>query len=332
VRFLFVAAALVAPASARVSRAAEPFSGELSLVLSKAMYLERGQESSTPHLILELKANAGQWDRAWGIALGYNNSVGYGLVRKAVVDANAVLLDVEMKQDHDIWTRGARGRYTVELSRDAGGKLHGKYEGEFNGRKMSGAAHGELRPPRPIAVKDYRPVEYGEHPRLLFRKSDLPRLKERLQTPLGAAYLQQARQWKPGKANEAGDLVSLGMLYQLTGDKSCAEEAMKIIEGFKGDVDPNPSGSGSAGHRFVQTAICFDLCCEAWPAEFRQQVTADLSRFRSVVGFDVAWVAAAWPIIPEQYKPFLLCGHRADPVPGSPPRLSWSDRPRSCRS
>jgi hypothetical protein len=99
---------------------------------------------------------------------------------------------------------------------------------------------------------------------MLFRKGDLAALREKAKTPFGQAYLAAAR--------ESGDLISLGMLYQLTGDKALAAEAMEAIRAFKGQIDPNPAGSGSTGHRLVEVAFAYDLCSDAWPDNFRHDL------------------------------------------------------------
>ena len=45
----------------------------------------------------------------------------------------------------------------------------------------------------PIEVKGHASPRPGEHPRLLFRKSDLPALRERAKTPEGQALLRRLR-------------------------------------------------------------------------------------------------------------------------------------------
>ena len=93
-------------------------------------------------------------------------------------------------------------------------------------------------------------------------------LRKKLKTSFGQAYL--------GKARQSGDLISLGMLYQLTVDKSYADQAMKTIREFGGDLDPKPSGSGSTGHRLAQVAFAYDLCYDGWPKDFRDELTDGL--------------------------------------------------------
>ncbi len=271
-------AAVVASASsqrAQAQPAAMPaVTCELDLVLEKGLWVARGEDVDHPRLIVELKARDGQWDRLWAIALGYNNSCGQGRVRQASVDGNTVKLELQVALGNDRWTSGGYGQYAVELNRSADGQVEGKFDGSFKGRKVAGRVWGQGRQGRPTMVADYRPIQYGEHPRVLFRKHELPALKQRLASPLGQAYLALAKDWRAARGDS--DIISLGMLYQLTGDKAWADETRKVVEGFQSDVNPKPAGSGSTGHRFVATAIAYDLCFDAWDEPFRGKVAADL--------------------------------------------------------
>src|SRR5689334_11479548 len=55
---------------------------------------------------------------------------------------------------------------------------------------LSGAAQ---EPPWPAPVSGWVAPAPGEHPRLFFRKSDLPRLRDRAKTPEGQAILKRLR-------------------------------------------------------------------------------------------------------------------------------------------
>jgi len=61
-----------------------------------------------------------------------------------------------------------------------------------------------------------------EHPRLLFTKADVPRLRQRLTSPRLAAELERAKALAAD--NKAGAIL-LGVLYYLTGDRSYVESA-----------------------------------------------------------------------------------------------------------
>ena len=209
-------AALATAASA--AEAGGGFTGELKVTLFEALFRQDGPEPDRPNLVLHFEGAEGKWARVWGMALGYNNAVHAGIVEEGAVADGRIRLKPNLIIARDRWARGGRAAYTIDLKRTAGGAFAGTFAGTFQDRKTDGRATAELLPPRPIRVKDFRPVQPDEHPRVLFRRSELPGLRARLETPLGRAYLDKAR--------EAKDLVSLGMLYRLTGERSWAEQAM----------------------------------------------------------------------------------------------------------
>ena len=161
----------------------------------------------------------------------------------------------------------------------------------------------------PAPVPGFKEPTAGEHPRLFFRKGDLPELKKRAQTPEGQAIIKRlgllldgkegktlpAVLPKPGagapdaKSGEALTLwhpVGYGMLYQLTGDKLYADlgkQAMEHILTDTGDIDgrygylPNSNknyGALRAGPSIGGIAMGYDLCYDGWDEAFRLKVAA----------------------------------------------------------
>ena len=97
--------------------------------------------------------------------------------------------------------------------------------------------------PRQVAVEGFKPPESGEHPRHLFRRSELPALRQKARTPEGKAILKRLRFLLDGKDGETmttlyrtgaqppqgagvytmSHAAGYGLLYQLTGEKKYAE-------------------------------------------------------------------------------------------------------------
>lgn len=86
-----------------------------------------------------------------------------------------------------------------------------------------------------LDVRADSPLVLNEHPRLLFRKSDLPAIKARIDGPMKAEF-DKYRAWWDKRIAESGydwqseeyqDGVALGVLYQLTGDRKYAEVVRK---------------------------------------------------------------------------------------------------------
>jgi hypothetical protein len=163
--------------------------------------------------------------------------------------------------------------------------------------------------PWPSPVKDHKEVEPGEHPRLLFRKSDLARLRKSAATPEGKAILARLRLClngsdgesmpskfgikgpvsKDGSGATANDppgtytfshAAGYGLLYQLTGEKKYADLGRECMEkAFEGQRDRDsrysfkaPFGALRAGPSLGWTALGYDLCHDGWDAEYRKKV------------------------------------------------------------
>ncbi len=244
----------------------EDFDGILELTLYDTIWTGESEDDRRA-LMLHVEAEKGQWGRIWGMALGYSNGVHQGAVRSAAVAAGHVELEFVMDIAGDLWLEErATGAWRVRLQRD-GEALTGHYYGEFKGREIEGRVAGEVLPPR-AGKADFRPPRRDEHPRVMFRREDRPALREKFETPFGQAYRRRA------EAN--GDMVSLGMLYQLTGDLDYAAQAQRQAERLVGDVIVGVSGSGGVGHREVELALAQDLCRSAWPDALVGKIESEL--------------------------------------------------------
>jgi hypothetical protein len=133
------------------------------------------------------------------------------------------------------------------------------------------------------AVKDWVPVKPGEHPRLVFRKGDLPALKKRAETPEGKAILQRLDQQLADKFS-LWHAAGYAFLYQLRGDKQHAVKAREMIEKiFAGEKDkdgrygfsnPGSGGKMRSGPATGAVGLAYDLAYDAWDDAFRQKVAA----------------------------------------------------------
>jgi hypothetical protein len=165
--------------------------------------------------------------------------------------------------------------------------------------------------PWPGPVKDWVAPQPGEHPRLFFRKADLPKLKERMKTPEGQAIVKRLRflldgadgegmptEFNPNKGKQAdgsgkfsetapvGKTYTLfhgagyGFLWQLTGEKKYADLGRQAVEkALDGTRDRDnrysfrdPGGALRCGPSLGAIAMAYDLCYDGWDAEFRKRV------------------------------------------------------------
>jgi len=267
-RHLFVAAlvALVAQTLAL----AEEFSGRMEVRLEGAVVQAKDKQYGEPkHLDIYAECNKGQWRDIWGESNEFNRAIHLGQVANAQVAPQKLKFKIDLALGSDNWVKGGPASYEIEVNRDAkSGALAGSFSGKFDGPlglfESKGKVSGRLLPSVAVAA-GFEPVQPGEHPRLLFRKSQLAALREKAKTPFGKGLLELLQ--------KSDDPVALGLLYQLSGDKSYAErakpETVKVMDNRNG----GPFALGRFwGYRTSVVGAAYDLCYEAWEPEFREQV------------------------------------------------------------
>lgn len=163
-------------------------------------------------------------------------------------------------------------------------------------------------PAWPTEISGHTAPAPGEHPRLFFRKADLPALREKMKTPEGQAIVKRLKETLGGGetmpahhrpanapfgdktepielpfgAYTIGHAAGFGLLYQLTGEQKYADLGRKCFElAFEGVRDRDDKGrygwkgsSGAlrAGPTLGWYAVGYDLCYDGWDAEFRTKV------------------------------------------------------------
>lgn len=211
-------------------------------------------------LLLDVTRQGGQWQRAWGLWADLGHNFHPGRLTDAKWDKDQCEFEVALTFVGDTWNAAGRAQYRVKLSRKSDGSWQGSHEGTFRGDKVSGRATAALRPAQPNRKPGYQPARPGEHPRILFRQQDLPALRAKAKTPLGQAALAAMN-----------DPAGLGIKYQLSGDKTLADEAMRIVEKMMPQNHDGGHGRGW-GECLYQIGVAYDLCHDAWPKAFRREV------------------------------------------------------------
>jgi hypothetical protein len=163
----------------------------------------------------------------------------------------------------------------VSLNRSNGDRFEGTFSGTFRGTAVRGKAEATLSPPQHTVVKNFVPLEPGEHPRILFRKHELTALRTRARTPLGKAALAKM---------EAGP-VGLGVKYQITGDKKLAMKAIPLVEKLIAEGLKTDQFGHNVGDRAQQVAMAYDCCYDAWPADIKTKVESYLVWTSNVIFF-----------------------------------------------
>jgi hypothetical protein len=186
------------------------------------------------------------------------------------------------------------------------------------GLALAGWLPAAEQAPWPADVPSFTAPAPGEHPRLLFRRSDLPSLREKARTPEGQAILDRLRKCLNGSdgesmpssfnpevgpiqsdgsgafANDAplgtytiSHMAGYGLLYQLTGDKKYADLGRqcleKALEGYR-DRDRRysfkaPYGALRSGPSLGWTALGYDLCYDGWDEATRRKAALALQNY-----------------------------------------------------
>jgi hypothetical protein len=281
--------------------AAEPVhSADLPAILDGGIVVvDKAGHSRTQRIELDFTVRDGKWaDEVWGTTMffdpryafreAYNKTEVEGRLASFEERDGRVRVNVQVKIPRDIWgTGGVAAEYALNLTR-RGDEFAGTFSGTFDGRPVQGKAHGRLAPPFSTPVGGFRPLDPQEHPRLVFRKADLARLRQNAKTPEGKAILARLDELlaQPIRNPSAGyHAAGHGLLYLLRDDPAEARKAQEIVErvvfgpGYGG---ANPWNRGQEKERHLRAplgvgvALAFDFCYAAWPADFRAKVAAQL--------------------------------------------------------
>ena len=205
-------------------------------------------------------------------------------------------LVVDVTIHDDPWIQGGRARLTLDLQKTDtafAGTFAGQYVRARDGGAgpagtfdVKGKVSGSIRAaPWPAAVGGHVPLEAGEHPRMLFRKADVPALRKRMQTPEGRVILERLRSLL---AEDEGTWhgYGYGLMHQLTGEKAWADKAKAWAEGvIAGKIKSHRYGwfTRDGGYMRIApsaaaVAAAYDLCYDAWTPDFRQQIAAAIQK------------------------------------------------------
>ena len=162
--------------------------------------------------------------------------------------------------------------------------------------------------PWPSTIDSFVPVQPGEHPRLLFRKTDIPRLRAKANTQEGQAIIKRLRAQLNGSDGESlprdfempedsqdwpaggfsiSHVAGFGMLYQLTGDRKYAELGKQCFEKSLAGAATcderyrftDPGGALRAGPTLGWHALGYDLCYEGWDEAYRRKIARVIANY-----------------------------------------------------
>jgi len=299
---------------------------QIELRLHDAVFpVERPDGEKSPAIFLLRRAEEG-WMTAWGTTRGINHNVQRARLAEVVLSDSQLAFTLEVTVFADARGNGpGHGDYRIALSNEPDGTFRGKYVGTWQGVAISGVADAVILPTPVSPDRDFTSPEPDGHPRILFRKSDLPKLREKAKTPLGQAAL----------AAMEGP-VGLAMKYQLSGNRDHSQQAILLVEKMIARGLVSDQYGNNVGDRLEKTALAYDMCFDAWPEEFKREVEFYLLwagegvlRARRDTHQGVNWhVASNWsaPLYTgAAFAGMVLCG-RQGPAPVKPPATNTGAR------
>ena len=227
---------------------------------------------------------------------GYNKADHFWRITSQDIVDGELHVEARLRVSRDMWgTGGGRGLYRLQLQREQE-RITGSFTGRYNGREVQGKVTGSVTDLWPRRMVNHQPLQPREHPRLVFRASDVHELRERAKTPEGQLIVQRLKKVL-AKSDEDIEKETCGyeaagqaFLYTLTGDQAYADRSQEIVARIVGEGYIRGSGRGGnlwreTGVKRILTAapgvgvaLAYDLCYHAWPEAFRDRITVELEQ------------------------------------------------------
>ncbi len=161
-------------------------SEKISIVLEKALWRKSSKEITYQDITLDLICKNNHCDsEIWGFASEFNQAEHQGTVT-LTKSHNQWILQVDLMINPDHWLLlSGKANYQIELTKKNDKVLVGNYQGNFNNKLLQGEASGVIKQIYPQPLTYHKPIQPQEHPRLLFRKDDLPNIRKKATTKIG---------------------------------------------------------------------------------------------------------------------------------------------------
>ncbi|MGK7946320.1 MAG: hypothetical protein AB4058_17815 [Microcystaceae cyanobacterium] len=267
----------------RYSSDLDTLSGNLRLTLKHGVWKLWEEKPIYQDMTLDLVCDRGQCQpHIWGHSARYNKEVDHlGEIMAQKVD-NLWHLQINLNiQPHPFQTEVSPATYKIQLIPQKD-KLIGSYQGKFNGKRLSGGVKSKVTPHWPISVPNHQLLLPQEHPRLAFRKSQLPALREKAQTPVGKAILKQLNESLQQKVYYQAFVPNGGyhgaghcFLAVLNQDNTAAETGWQLVQNSMQQPEDNLLKQSPI---VAGVALAYDMCYDFWTAQRRQQVTKWLEK------------------------------------------------------
>ena len=276
-------------------------SGKISITLEQGLWKDSTEEISYQDVTLDLICSQNSCEsEIWGFAPNFNQADHHGTATINQLN-NQLLLQVNLTINRDPWQPlTGEATYEITLNPDQHGFV-GSYQGTFQQKSLQGKATAMIKPLYPHPLAYHQPIQFQEHPRLLFRANMLPELRQKQQTKIGKLLIEKLQKTLDQPVSYDGYVPNVG--YQAAGrcflslmneNPQQAEEGWQLVEtaintSYRRLFEASPVVAG--------VAIAYDFCYNNWEAKHRQAVTHWLAQqTQSLIEgtADKGWNPTAW--------------------------------------
>lgn len=270
--------------SAPDARTIDPnlLTGNISLNLKHGVWKLWEEKPTFQDIAIDLSCDRGKCQpSAWGYAPKFNREVDHRGTVTTTSLGNSWRLKVNMKIQSHPWSDEVRdANYDIDVVLYKG-TLLGSYSGNLGERELQNKVTGGVSPAWPTPVADHRPLDANEHPRLIFRASELDTIRQRAKTPIGRRILAELDKSLTEKIYYDGYVPNGGyhaagycFLALLNSDRQKADIAWGLVQ--KSRANP---GRRILEHSAIVAGVglAYDLCYNLWTQDRRREITGWLS-------------------------------------------------------
>ncbi len=252
--------------------------GNISLNLRHGVWKLWQEKPVYQDITLDLRCTRGKCNsEIWGYAPRFNKDVEHQGKITIVPNKTAWQLKVELKiQSHPGNPKLEPAYYNLEIIPHKG-QLIGSYIGEYQKRKLVGKVTGNKSPLQSTILNSHQTIQPQEHPRLIFRKQELPQLRKKAQTTYGKAIIARLEAalkeeifYEAFVPNGGYHATGHCFLSLLRNEPESAAKAWEIVE----------QSLKQPGRRFLEhapivagVAMAYDLCYPMWNEAQRIKIT-----------------------------------------------------------
>ncbi|MBE9222127.1 hypothetical protein IQ215_05400 [Cyanobacterium stanieri LEGE 03274] len=266
-------------------------SGNINLKLKNAVWRSLEENAIFQDLYIDLECEKNECNSdIYGWSPKYNQDVEHQGKVKLIPQTNYFTLEIELDiRPSPFRINSHKANYTIDLVYDENNQLLGSYSGNLNDRFLVGSVTGKIKDDYTVQIPDHQPIESQEHPRLIFRSSDLEHIKNKINTPIGQEILSQLNNTLEGEIFYSGYGLNGGshgagycFLALINDDMALAQKgwntvqsAIALSRGLDGESKPRMLERAGL---VIGIALAYDHCYPLWNQNQQQEMTKWLAQ------------------------------------------------------